>query len=197
MRIYGDSNSGNCMKVRWLLDAIGRPYAWTEVDLLAGDTRTADYLALNPAGQVPLAVFDDGRTLAQSNALLLYFGEGTRFLPVEPYRRAQVHAWLFWEQNSHEIYVAGRRYQLRYLQRDPAELDPSMLTRGTAALAHLDSAVSTSDFLLGEAPTLADLALVAYTRVAPQGGFDLSPFSALAPWIARTEAKFGIEPLTN
>ncbi len=192
MRVYGDSNSGNCMKVRWLLDIIGRPYAWTEVDLLAGDTRTPEFLALNPQGQAPLAVFDDGRVLSQSNALLLHFGEGTRFVPSDPFDRSRMHAWLFWEQNSHEIFVAGRRYQLLYLKRNPAKLEASLLERGSAALARLDAAVTGSDFLLGAEPTLADLALVAYSRVAHQGGFDTSELTALRRWIGRTEAAFGI-----
>lgn len=192
MRLYGDSGSGNCLKVKWLLDALGRSYDWIEMDLAAGDTRTAAFLSINPWGQVPTVVTDDGRALTQSNALLLHFGEGSRFVPADPYARAEMHAWMFWEQNSHEPFIAVRRYRLLYLRQPPEELDPALLTRGHAALARLEMAVSERPFLLGDQPTLADLALVAYTRVAPEGGFDLQPYAALRQWIARMEIAFGI-----
>ncbi len=190
MRLYGDSRSGNCLKVKWLLDALGRPYEWVEMNLAAGDTRTPEFLGINPWGQVSTAVLDDGRALTQSNALLLHFGEGSRFVPADPYDRAEMHAWMFWKQNSHEPFIAVRRYRLIYLRQTPGELDPALLTRGYAALARLEAAVTEHPFLLGDQPTLADLALIAYTRVASEGGLDLEPYAAVRQWIGRVETTF-------
>jgi glutathione S-transferase len=187
MIVYGDSVSGNCLKVKWLLDRLGRAYEWREVDVTSGFTRSPEFLALNPAGQVPLVVLDDGRALAQSNAVLLHFGEGTPFMPADAYDRARMFEWLFWEQYSHEPYIAVRRFQLRYLGRHPADLDPKLLERGNAALARMDAALARSAYLVGTEPTLADLALVAYTRMADEGGFDLGAYPAVQAWIGRVE----------
>lgn len=192
MKLYGDSRSGNCLKVKWLLEVLGAPFDWVGVDVTSGFTRTPEFLALNPAGQVPLIVFDDGRTLAQSGAMLLHFGEGSRFIPAEAYDRARMLEWMFWEQYSHEPYVAVRRFQMAYLGRDQAELDPKLLERGNAALARMDAALTDGGFLVGDRATLADLALVSYTRVAGEGGFELGAFPAIPPWVARVESAFAI-----
>lgn len=192
MQVYGDGKSGNCLKVKWLLDRLGLQYDWREVDVASGFTRSPEFLALNPAGQVPLVVLDEGRTLAQSNAILLHFGEGSSFVPLDAYARARMHEWMFWEQYSHEPYVAVARFRMLYLGEPRDQLDPELLQRGAAALARLDAALADSPFLVGEAPTLADLALVAYTRVAPEGGFNLNSYSNLPPWIARVEQAFAI-----
>ncbi|HEY0053658.1 MAG TPA: glutathione S-transferase N-terminal domain-containing protein [Caulobacteraceae bacterium] len=136
MQVYGDSLSGNCLRVRWTLDRLGIEHAWIETDVLSGATRTPEFLALNAAGQVPLVVFPDGRTLAQSNAILLHFGEGSELIPACAYDRAKMYEWLFWEQYSHEPYVAVARFQVRYLGRSPADLEPRLVERGKAALAH-------------------------------------------------------------
>lgn len=193
MIVYGDSVSGNCLKVKWLLDRLGRTYEWREVDVMSGYTRSTEFLGLNPAGQVPLVVLDDGRTLAQSNAILLHFGEGTAFVPDDAYARARMYEWMFWEQYSHEPYIAVRRFQMRYLGKEPAELDPKLLDRGEAALRRMAAALADGAFLVGEAPTLADLALVAYTRVAHEGGFDLTRYPTVQAWVGRVEAAFGID----
>jgi glutathione S-transferase len=187
MEIYGDSISGNCLKVKWTADWIGLPYRWTETNVLTGETRTPAYLAMNPAGQVPLVRFDDGRTLAQSNAIILHFAEGSTLIPADPYQRAKMHEWLFWEQYSHEPYVAVARFHVRYLGKSPSELEPRIVERGKGALKLLDDALEGRDFLADDALSLADIALVAYTRVANEGGFDLDDYPSVRRWIARVE----------
>lgn len=192
MEIYGDSISGNCLKVKWTADRIGLPYRWIETSVLDGSTRTPAYLAMNPAGQVPMIRFDDGRTLAQSNAIILHLAEGSDLIPADPWLRAKMHEWLFWEQYDHEPYVAVARFQVRYLGRSPAELDPKLIERGTGALRLLDDALERRLFLVGDSLSLADVALVAYSRVAHEGGLDLDSCPALRCWIARVETALGI-----
>jgi glutathione S-transferase len=193
LTVYGDIRSGNCLKVKWLLDHLGHDYRWVQTDVMSGATRSTDFLALNPAGQVPTVVFDDGRTLAQSNAILGFFGEGTGFVPADPWARAKMYEWLFWEQYSHEPYIAVVRFQRAYAGKPAAEIEPRLMERGYAALARMEAALADRDWLVGDGPTLADLALVAYTRVAHEGDFDLAPYVAVRVWIARVEAAFGIQ----
>jgi len=188
MRIYGDSISGNCLKVKWTADLVGLSYQWIETSVLDGSTRTPDYLAMNPAGQVPVVRYEDGRTLAQSNAIMLSLAEGSALIPTDPYERAKMFEWLFWEQYSHEPYVAVARFQVRYLGRAVADLDPKIVERGKDALRLLDEHLAGRAFLVGDALTLADIALVAYTRVAHEGGFDLRGYPAIRMWVARVEA---------
>jgi glutathione S-transferase len=192
LTIHGDRISGNCLKVKWVADLLGLAYAWVDVDVVAGEAKSPAFLALNPAGQVPTVVLGDGRPLAQSNAILLHLAEGSPLIPADAYDRARMFEWLFWEQYSHEPYVAVARFQVRYLGKDPADLDPKLFARGHAALARLEAALAGSAFLVGEALTLADISLVAYTRMAPEGGLDLAPYPALRAWIARVEAAAGI-----
>ena len=192
LRIYGDSISGNCLKVKWTADHLGIAYQWIETDILKGESRTPDYLAMNPAGQVPLIVLEDGRTLAQSNAIIFHLAEGSTLIPVDPFARAKMFEWLFWEQYSHEPYVAVARFQMRYLGKTAGELEPRIVQRGKAALALLDRALADRPFLVGEGLSLADIALVAYSRVAHEGGFDLAVYSHLANWIARVEGALAI-----
>jgi glutathione S-transferase len=187
MEIYGDSISGNCLKVKWTADLIGIDYRWLETGVLNGETRTPAFLAMNPAGQVPLLRFDDGRTLAQSNAIILHLAEGSALIPADPYNRARMFEWLFWEQYSHEPYVAVARFHVRYLGKSPSELDPKIVERGKGALRLLDDALRRREFLASDALSLADIALVAYTRVANEGGFDLGDYPAVRRWIARVE----------
>jgi glutathione S-transferase len=188
LRIYGDSISGNCLKVKWTADWLGLNYDWVETSVLAAATRTPEFLAINPAGQVPAVVLPDGRALAQSNAIILHLAEGSALIPSDGYQRAKMLEWLFWEQYSHEPYVAVARFQVKYLERDPAELDPKLFERARAALLRLDRAVAGSPFLVGDRCTLADIALIAYSRVAPEGGIALEPYPALRGWIGRVEA---------
>ena len=174
MRIYGDSISGNCLKVKWTADLLGLAYDWIETSVLAGDTRTSDYLAMNPAGQVPLLTLDDGKILAQSNAIILMLAEGSALIPANRYRRAKMFEWLFWEQYSHEPYVAVARFQVHYLGQAVCDLEPRIVERGKGALKLLDEALESQAYLVGDKLSLADIALVAYTRVAHEGGFDLA-----------------------
>lgn len=192
MKIYGDSISGNCLKVKWVADSLRLSYDWIETDILAGQSRTPDYLAMNPAGQVPAVVLDDGRPLAQSNAIILHLAEGSALIPADAYDRARMLEWMFWEQYSHEPYVAVARFQLRYLGKTAAELEPRIVERGKAALQRLEDGLASSRFLVGDALSLADVALVAYTRVAPEGGFDLAEYPKVQAWVSRVEAALKI-----
>ena len=192
LTIYGDSISGNCLKVKWTADWLGLPYEWVEVDVVAGATRTPEFRALNPAAQVPTVVLSDGRTLAQSNAIIVHFAEGTPLIPEDGYWRAKMFEWLFWEQYSHEPYIAVVRFQRAFLGKTAEEIEPRLMERGRAALDRMEAALAEADWLVGDGPTLADLALVAYTRVAHEGDFDLDPRPAIRGWIARVEAAFGI-----
>jgi glutathione S-transferase len=192
LTVYGDIRSGNCLKVKWLLDWLGRDYRWVETDVTAGATRTAEFLDRNPAGQVPAVVLEDGRVLAQSNAIIGYFGEGTAFVPADPYDRARMYEWLFWEQYSHEPCIAVARFQRLLGGKRADEIEPRLMERGHAALARMERALTGGDWLVGVRPTLADLALVAYTRVAHEGDFDLGAYPAVRGWIGRVEGTFGI-----
>ena len=192
LTVYGDVRSGNCLKVKWLLDRLGHDYRWAETDVMSGRTRSTEFLEMNPAGQVPAVVFGDGRALAQSNAIIGYFGEGTAYVPADPWDRAKMYEWLFWEQYSHEPYIAVVRFQRAFLGKPASEIEPRLMERGEAALARMEAALTQADWLVGDGPTLADLALVAYTRWAHEGGFDLGSFPAIRRWIGRVEAAFGI-----
>jgi glutathione S-transferase len=192
LTIYGDRISGNCLKVKWTAERLAIPYTWRDVDVTKGETRTAGFLAMNPVGQAPTVVLDDGRTLAQSNAIILYLAEGSDLIPAEAYQRAKLLEWLFWEQYSHEPYIAVARFQVKYLGKSVSELEPRIVERGRAALAVMDQALAGREFLVGEALTLADIALVAYTRMAADGGFALSDYPAVAAWVERIEAMLPI-----
>ena len=192
MKIYGDSKSGNCLKVSWTADFLGRSYTWIETDIMQGESRTPDFLAMNPAGQVPVVVLEDGRTLAQSNAIILHLAEGSSLIPQDAYDRARMLEWLFWEQYSHEPYVAVARFQVRYLGKPVEELEARLVERGGSALARLELALQASPFLVGDRVTLADVALVAYTRVAHEGGFSLDSYPAVKAWVGRVEQALNI-----
>ena len=193
LTVHGDIRSGNCLKVKWLLEWLGRDYRWVEVDIMNGASRGAEFLAINPAGQVPTLVLEDGRPLAQSNAILMYLGEGTALVPPDAYDRARMAEWLFWEQYSHEPYVAVARFQRVYLGRAQTEVDPRLMQRGGAALDRLEDALEGRAWLVGAAMTLADIALVAYTRMAADGGFDLEGRPHVRRWIAAVETTLGLE----
>jgi glutathione S-transferase len=194
--IYGDDASGNCLKVRWIADYLKIPYRWIGVDVVSRQTRTPEFLKLNPAGQVPLVVLEDGRALAQSDAILLHLAERVKsdLIPSDPYLRAKVYEWLFWEQYSHETAIAVRRFQKTYLGKSDAEIDPKLLERGHAALARMELQLLEGGFIAGPSFTLADIALVAYTRVAHEGGFDLEDYPRTRAWVARVEKTLGLPP---
>lgn len=192
--LYGASSSGNCLKTRWVADLMGVDYDWREMDVFAGDTRTEDFLALNPAGQVPCMVREDGRILAQSNAIMLYLAEGSAMIPDDAFDRAKMMEWMFWEQYSHEPAIAVRRAQLKFRNIPEAEIDPMLMQKGRRALGVMELRLMARDFIVGEHFTLADVALVAYTRVAHEGGFDLADFPAVRSWVHRVERELGLEP---
>lgn len=192
--LYGASSSGNCLKTRWVADLMGIDYDWREMDVFAGDTRTEDFLAINPAGQVPCMVREDGPILAQSNAIMLYLAEGSTLIPDDAFDRAKMMEWMFWEQYSHEPAIAVRRAQLKFMNVPEAEIDPMLMQKGRRALGVMELRLMARDFIVGEHFTLADVALVAYTRVAHEGGFDLADFPAVRSWVHRVERELGLEP---
>lgn len=196
-KVYGDIVSGNCLKVKWTLEALQLDFEWIETDILKGQTRTADFLAKNPAGQVPLLLTPKGHPLAQSNAILLYLAEkhGGGLLPEKAFERAKVYEWLFWEQYSHEPYIAVRRFLKTYLGKPEADLDPKLLERGLAALTRMERQLGDAAWIAASEFSLADIALVAYTRAAHEGGFDLHAFPAVKRWIARVEKRLEIGAL--
>src|ERR1700751_5950924 len=194
MNVYGDTNSGNCLKVKWVCDHLRFPYRWIDIDTMKGETRTPEFLKLNSAGQVPTVELDDGRTLAQSNAIIRYLARGSDLIPRDAYAAAKMDEWLFWEQYSHEPYIAVCRFQMVYLSKPASELDPDKVGRGYAALDRMEQHLAGTRFLVGEIFSLADVALLAYTRVAHEGGFDLARYPSIRRWIADGETALGLPP---
>lgn len=188
LTLYSQQDSGNCYKPRLLLAHLGRRFCLVDVNANDGTTRTPDFLAKNPIGKVPLLEFDDGRRLAESNAMLLHLAEGTRFLPHDAFERAKVYEWLFFEQYSHEPTVAVRRSLMIYPERAGEVNDNRMadlLAGGNHALGVMETRLAGADWLAGTSVSVADLALYAYTHMAGEGGFDLSAFPGVSAWLAR------------
>lgn len=195
MKIYGDLNSGNCLKVKWVCDYLALPYTWIAIDILKQESRTPQFLALNGAGQVPVVDFGDGRALAQSNAIIRYLARGSDLVPADDFAAAKMDEWLFWEQYSHEPAIAVCRFQLVYLGRQASDLDPDKVRRGYAALARMEQQLVETRFLVGEALTLSDIALLAYSRLAHEGGFCLDEYASLRRWIGEAEQHLGLPPV--
>lgn len=196
IRIFGDSISGNCLKVKWVAERLGIAHEWIEIDILKGETRTDAFLALNPFGQVPVVQFDDGRTLSQSNAIILHFAEASDLVPADAFERAKMLEWMFWEQYSHEPTIAVRRFQKHYLKKSDDAIDADLMAKGRRALGRMEMALISNDFIAGGAAiSLADIALLAYTRMAHEGGFDLGDFPAVHAWVARCELELGLPHL--
>ena len=192
MKIYGDLNSGNCLKVKWVCDRLSRRYSWIDVDTAKNESRTPEFLKLNSTGQVPVIELDDGRSLAQSNAIIRYLARGTDLIPAEAFLAAKMDEWLFWEQYSHEPYIAVCRAQMVYLGKSQGELDPEKVKRGYFALARMEHELKDRRFLVGEALSLADVSVLAYTRVAHEGGFHLDGYDAVKRWITESEKVLGL-----
>jgi len=185
--LYDYLDSGNGYKIRLLLAQLARPYRWVELDIMAGQTHTPAFLAKNPAGRIPTLELDDGICLAESDAILWYLADGTAFLPADPLARAQVLQWMFFEQYSHEPYVATPRFILRHLPQDSprrSEL-PQRQERGRAALSLMDQHLATRQYFVGERYSIADIALYAYTHVAHQALLDLAAYPSVRAWLAR------------
>src|SRR6201991_3871111 len=194
MKIYGDTNSGNCLKVKWVSDYLALPYRWIDIDTMKQQTRTPEFLKLNSAGQVPAVELDDGRTLAESNAIIRYLARGSALIPADAFAAAKMDEWLFWEQYSHEPYVAVCRFQMKYLGKPASDLDPDKVKRGYAALARMEHQLAATRFLVGDNLSLADVALLAYTRLAHEGGFHLDGYASIRRWIGEAEAYLGLPP---
>jgi len=185
IKLYGMTGSGNCWKPAVLMTMLGIEFQWIEIDSVGGETRQPAFLAMNPNGRVPLLQLADGRYLAESNAMLCYLAEGTPLLPPPGYPRAKVLEWLFFEQYSHEPYVATVRFWIHYLHQREHWRDKIAEARakGEAALAVMETALSRAPYLAGASFSVADIALYAYTHVADQGDYDLSPYPALRKWL--------------
>ena len=198
MILYDHLDSGNGYKARLLLAQLGQPYRWVELDILSGATRTPAFLAKNPNGRIPALELDNGVCLAESNAILWYLAEGSPFLPAGRLERAQALQWMFFEQYSHEPYVATPRYILRHLPEDSprrGEL-PKRLEQGRAALGVMERHLSERRFFVAERYSIADIALYAYTHVAHEARLDLEPFPGVRAWLARVAEQPRHVPLT-
>ena len=198
MLLYNSQVSGNCYKVRLLLAHLGLPYERQTMDVVDRSNRTEVLGGLNPALRVPTLVLDDGRPLAESNAIISYFGEGTRFVPADRYERAQVLQWLFFEQYEHEPAIAVARFLVAYSQLPRERYErrlPQLQAQGVKALAAMDRHLAAREWLVGGTPTIADIALYAYTHAADEGEFDLEEYANVRAWLDRFAAMPGHRPL--
>ena len=196
--LYDYLDSGNGYKVRLLLAQLGLAYRFVGVDIIAGATRTPEFLAKNPNGRIPMLELDDGTYLAESNAILWYLAKDSPFAPSGQLEQAQVLQWMFFEQSSHEPYIATVRFILRHLPPNSprrAEL-PERFTRGRAALAVMEQHLGRNEFFVGDRYTIADIALYAYTHVANEAQIDLAPFPAIRAWLDRVASQPNHVPIT-
>jgi glutathione S-transferase len=197
--VYGSTSSGNCWKVRQILELIALPFRWVETDSNAGATRTPEFLAMNPNGKVPLVELDDGARITESNAILAHFAEGTPWLPPPGLLRTRVFEWLFFEQYSHEPYVAVARNWIRHLNAKEHYADrlPDIWVRGYRALGVMELRLQSHPWLTDVGPTIADVALFAYTHVAEEGEFDLGRYHGVRAWLDRVRKIPGIRPIST
>ena len=184
MKLYDYLPSGNSYKVRLLLSYLGINYTHIPIDIHAGETQTPDYLAMNPAGQIPVLQLEDGRTLAESNAILMFLAEDTPYVPVNAFERAKALQWMFWEQYRHEPAIAVARFIRMYAPEREAEL-PKLMERGAAALSVMEGHLRGQAWFVGAGPSVADVALYGYTHVAGEAGFDLSHYPNVQAWCER------------
>ncbi len=191
MRVYGDIQSGNCYKIKLLAALLDIEHEWVHIDILAGDTRTRDFLARNPNGKIPLLELDDGRYLSESNAILDYLATDTAFLPQDPFLRAQVLQWQFFEQYSHEPYIAVARFIAKYLGLPDDRRDEYQAKQagGHKSLAVMESRLSAHPYLVGSRLSIADISLYGYTHVAHEGGFELAGYPGIRAWLQRIRAE--------
>ncbi len=187
--VYGMSSSGNCYKVRLLLEQLRTPYQWVEIDTRSGVTRLAPFLVKNPNGRVPILELEPGQFLAESDAILFYLAEGTAFWPQHRRARAEVLQWMFFEQYSHEPYIAVARFICTMMPADTARRSelPRLHERGAQALAVMEQHLAQRQFFVADAYSIADIALYAYTHAAGEGGFELQRYPAVGAWLARVE----------
>ncbi len=187
MRVYGDIYSGNCYKLKLLLAQLGIAHEWVHIEVVKRETHTPRFLALNPNGKIPVLELDDGRSLAESNAIMHFLATGTQYLASDAFTHAQMLQWMFFEQYSHEPRIAVARYIVRYLGRPEAEEArlQSLYAPGRHVLGVMEQHLAKAAWFAGDRYTIADIALYAYTHVAHEGGFDLTPFPAINAWLER------------
>jgi len=187
LKIYGDIQSGNCYKIKLLTEILGLKHQWIEVDILANETHTAGFLKKNPNGKIPLLELEDGRCLSESNAILNYLAAGSELASADPYKNAKILQWQFFEQYSHEPYIAVARFISKYLglPDDRKEEYKSKQLGGHKALKVMEQQLGQTPYLVGDTLTIADISLYGYTHVAHEGGFDLSDYPNIQKWIDR------------
>jgi glutathione S-transferase len=199
IRLHDNLSSGNGYKARLLLAQLGIPFERVEYDIDRAETRTPEFLRMNPNGRVPVLELEDGRFIPESNAILFYLAEGTQFLPDDRFERAQVLGWAFFEQYSHEPNIASPRYWITHnlpmTEERRVMLEPKRKL-GYAALGVMEGHLKDREFFVGDRYSIADIALYAYTHVADEGGFDLGNFPSINTWLERVAAQPGHVPIT-
>ena len=199
LKIYGDSRSGNCYKIQLLCSEMGVDYDWEEVDIIAGDTRTPQFLAMNANGKIPLLALPDGRYLPESNAILFYLADGSEFFAGDAYARAEILQWMFFEQYSHEPNIATSRFIIKYLG-NPADRQSGLEEKkigGYKALEIIEQQLRRHAFIAGDNYNIADIALFAYTHVADEGGFKLDDYGAIREWITTIKGRPNFVPMAQ
>jgi len=194
-RVYGMATSGNCHKVKLALDILRIPYRWHETDIMKGESRTPEFLRMNPNGRVPLLQIDTNTFLPESNAILCYLADGSDLWPGDRLTRAQALQWLFFEQYSHEPYIAVARFLHVFVKRPDDPRMPDLKKRGEAALGVMEAHLTQHPFFVGKRLTIADIALFAYTHRADEAGFDLTPYPAVRAWVERCLAQPGMSSM--
>ena len=199
IRLYDYLPSGNGYKVRLLLTQLAIPFERVELDIIKGETRTPKFLAKFPNGRIPAVELDDGKLLFESNAIITYFADGTPFLSADRFERAQTLQWLFFEQYSHEPYIASVRYLVIHpdVQDDRRQILDQMRRRGYDALNVMESHLKSREWFVGAHSSIADVGLYAYTHVADEGGFDLSRYTAIRSWLERVKSQPRHIPITK
>ena len=195
IKIYGDSISGNCYKLQLVCAQLGIDHTWHEIDIMAGEARSDEFLEMNPNGKVPLLALPDGRFLSESNAILFYLADGSSLIGSGRFRAANILRWMFFEQYSHEPFIATSRFIIQYLGSPPerqADLDAKK-DGGYKALDVMEQELGANDFIANNTYSIADIALYAYTHVAGEGGFDLSDYARINEWLKRVEDQPGFE----
>ena len=199
MKIYGDAKSGNCYKLKLLCALLSIEHEWIAVDILRGESRSDEFLAMNPNGQIPVCVTDDDAILTQSNAILYYLGQGSDYWPADLLQQTRVLEWQFFEQYTHEPSIAVARF-IRLYQGMPADRQDeynAKLKAGYRALEVMEDCLQQQDYLATDRVSLADISLYAYTHVAPEGGFDLSSYPAIRAWISRVQSLPGYRSMDD
>lgn len=198
IRVYGDSRSGNCYKIQLLCAEMETKYDWQEIDIMTGESRTPEFLAKNPNGKIPLLELPDGRYLAESNAILYFLADGSEFFGGDAFARAEIMQWMFFEQYSHEPYIATSRFIIKYLG-SPADRQPDLAQKkagGVKALGIMEQQLQKHDYICGKRFNISDIALFAYTHVAHEGGFQLDDYPAIRSWIERIRNRKNFIPMS-